>query len=119
MQFELVTQDDNADACGQACVAMVTGTGLNTACYNAGHDGRLSARKISSALRSYGWMCPSRTTEGAPAFGNAAITIWRGPRGRGHWVLWTGQEWLCPTWGKMSTPKEGWKPERFLPISKP
>lgn len=91
IEMNLVRQI-NPTTCGQACIAMIHGIGIETAIAYVGHTGEMSDVEI---LVASGTDAPMR--DGPPASDVTAIQKHRDPKGdREHWTVSHNRQTLDP-----------------------
>jgi hypothetical protein len=131
LPYVKLVRQSRPTTCGQACVAMLSGVSERAVCEGIGKWGATYAAELAVALRHHGAnrvrvprKHPTRINrvEGFIPCGIVRVTPVRGER-VGHWVLWVGDAYLCPTHGEME-PEEalafwashGAEPELILPV---
>ncbi|WP_163998723.1 hypothetical protein [Pyxidicoccus caerfyrddinensis] len=87
--------------CGQTCVAMLTGQSVETVCELMGRTGECGAYGLRIAVQAAGLDLDPSCEPDVPRIGRAFILL-RHEAGSGHWVLWDGQQVLCPVDGVLS-----------------
>lgn len=115
MKIRLIKQAPGEETCGAAVLAMCAGIGLESAQWYVGY-GRVRARTLLVQIGKWGWAAGS-DARGRPK-ARTALGFWRGPRGRGHWVLWHEGAWLCPDRGRCVRVPVGWRLERHWPLQR-
>lgn len=115
--------------CGQTCVAMLTGAGVDDVCRLAGTVGPTFGSHLVRALRALGAECPSRPVPVRQVRGFVPEGIARvapGPGAPGHWVVWADGYFTDPANGMTWRPEDftciyearGWRVTSILPVAR-
>jgi hypothetical protein len=89
----ILHQSRGSDICGQACLAMIAGCGIDEAIAAVGHDRDTDPGDLYRGMRALGVryrrIRPMRW--GSRPVDHALLDIWLGPGDNdGHWVVWWG-----------------------------
>lgn len=110
-----------ARTCGQACVAMLTGQSVEDVCHGIGNYGSTRWFEICLALRAAGIEAHVenfRSIDSVTGLVSLAIVSIRSEdERRGHFAVWLGDAYLCPTAGRLEPAFawELWSAHGFIP----
>ena len=115
--MKYVAQPQNSNICGQCCIAMISGYGLDDVLMLMGSK-RTKTRDLRWALLFFGIDCGRRLKRGSPGSGTAILKFIH-PDKKSHWVLWKDGKFYDPAAGVYKkTPKylEASKQTSYLEI---
>lgn len=126
--MKLVEQPEGSSLCGQACIAMVTGSSLERAVFVVGHKNGTYTSDLIKAIRVLGCDCADRLrriSKQRPVLPKRCIVsivkwVGEGPTRRqrkGHWILsWDGVIYDPGGVWPESYDKNGWTITSYLEI---